>query len=503
MTRLSYLSIVNYDELFRTDPDAHIVPCGEEFVVSCESSKPTKALEELFMDGSKDLNFIASCDCGALTGNYYEGLTCRTCGTVVRTNFAAELKFRAWLHIPPMVDDPNDPTYIPPLLHPAIASILNAWLGEFDRSKILTALLDPAVTLPARVIQAGVGQGYKYFYMNFDNIMRYFLEEFPKTKLGSNSKAQHVKMMLETYRDRVFVRYFPILNNSLHVITNSGTMQLGDSSTQFIMAMHNQLNNLIYSHMNRPIKPHHIDQYMCEIFTQAQNYTNSIINDKLVSKKGFIRKCVLGSRLHCSARAVIVPIAGEHASDEVYLPWKMGIGLLKLEILNLLKNRYGYTLKAALDKYYRATTAYDQDIDEIMQTLIRECRELTEVYVEHLGTTVHPKGLPMLIGRNPTLRVGSIMLYYATKVKTDVDDDTLSISSRMARAPNFDFDGDAMHVLAIKEMDQLKELIKLHTSIVMVGGRSPGLSGDVAITRQETLGLMTWLSDKDQHKDAL
>ena len=79
----------------------------------------------------------------------------------------------------------------------------------------------------------------------------------------------------------------------------------------------------------------------------------------------------------------------------------MGVGLLKLEIINLLMNRYNYTMSEALAKQQRATMQYDSDIDMIMKTLIQECRDLTEVYVPHLQRTIKPKGLCLLVGRNP------------------------------------------------------------------------------------------------------
>jgi hypothetical protein len=45
----------------------------------------------------------------------------------------------------------------------------------------------------------------------------------------------------------------------------------------------------------------------------------------------------------------------------------------------------------------------------------------------------------------------------------------------------------------IKEMDMLPTLMKLHPSLVMVGGTEPGLSGDVTITKQEAINLTAWL----------
>ena len=55
-----------------------------------------------------------------------------------------------------------------------------------------------------------------------------------------------------------------------------------------------------------------------------------------------------------------------------------------------------------------------------------------------------------------------------------------------------------MHLLNIKEMDMLPDLMKLHPSVIMVGGDSPGISGDVTITKQEAINLNAWLTDREQ-----
>jgi hypothetical protein len=61
---------------------------------------------------------------------------------------------------------------------------------------------------------------------------------------------------------------------------------------------------------------------------------------------------------------------------------------------------------------------------------------------------------------------------------------------------------DAMHVLHVKETDMLPALMKLHPSVIMVGGDHPGISGDVAITKQEAINLNAWLSDQTQFETA-
>ena len=53
-------------------------------------------------------------------------------------------------------------------------------------------------------------------------------------------------------------------------------------------------------------------------------------------------------------------------------------------------------------------------------------------------------------------------------------------------------------MLAIKEMDMLPTLMKLHPSVIMLGGDNPGISGDVTITKQEAINVAVWLNDPTQ-----
>lgn len=493
--RKIYPGLVDYEALFSSTPDAVIIPCG--VVPRMTEEEVTQELTAIFQDGTKDLTFIASCDCGALMGNFYEGMECQKCHTVCKTNFASDLKFRAWLEIPELVMDPADPKYMPPILHPAMYAILNQWMGTVNRVSVLDALLNPELDLPEQLFKDGLGQGFQFFYRNFDDIINYFLTSYkPLQAKAKQKKFAYIPELIKRYRHLVFFRHMPILNQSLHMLTTSGTLKLTDNSVDFILKAKIDLSTLIYQHRNTNIKPLFINTQLWSVYKSLLEYTRYIAKVNLFGKTGFVRKLVLGARMHCSGRAVITPISGEHDCDELHIPWKMGVELLKLEIINLLVNRHNYSVPDAVAKQAVATVSYDEEVDSIMQTLIKECRELVEVYVPQFGMNIHPKGLPVLFGRNPTLRSGAIMLYFVTKIKNDLADDTISVSSRCASAPNFDFDGDAMHMLMIKEMDMLPTLMKMHPSLVMIGGTDLGISGDVTITKQEAINMTAWLAEE-------
>lgn len=98
-----------------------------------------------------------------------------------------------------------------------------------------------------------------------------------------------------------------------------------------------------------------------------------------------------------------------------------------------------------------------------------------------------------------SLRIGAIFLLYATKVKPDYEDATVSITALASAAPNYDFDGDAMHLLFLKEMEEVKNWMHVHPTNVLLAADDVLISSDIQITDQAALALNAWLLDKNQN----
>jgi hypothetical protein len=466
---LAAIQIVNYDQLFRDDPDAYVIECGADTILMKDQMTQHKLL--FFQDGSKDLTNISSCDCGHLTGNYMAGCECPICHTICKTNFAEELKFRAWLEIP---------DFLPPVLHPAIYLVLDNWLGSFSKSsgRIMDILLNTELPLPEEY-QGILGQGFWFFYNNFDNIINFFATQYKKlTTPEYRRKTVYVLQFLEKYKDRRFLRHMPSLNSSLHLSTQSGSITYSDNVVKYIIQAKIELHQLIYVHFNATCADNYVDKRMYTMYHAFLEYSTAILNEKLLKKPGFIRKHLLGARLYCSARAVIVPLFDIHDYDEIHIPWLMAVQVLKLEIINVLMNRMHKTEPEALAIHRRALAMFDPLVYDIMNTLVKECPF---------------KGLPVLMGRNPSLRLGAIFLLYATKIKPEYEDATVGISSLISSAPNFDFDGDAMHLLFVKEMGEVPKYEHIHPSNTMVASSDAMISSDVQITDQAALAINRWL----------
>jgi hypothetical protein len=150
-----------------------------------------------------------------------------------------------------MKEDPHDPGFIPPILHPALYIILDRWLGRSGGTSVLQALLDPDTDMPASLKNSGLGQGFRYFYNNFDDIMNYFLTSYPPLKApGAKARSQYIPDLLKAYRHIAFFRHVPILNQSLHLLTTSGTMMYSDDCSGAILKARIELSHMLYMYQN-------------------------------------------------------------------------------------------------------------------------------------------------------------------------------------------------------------------------------------------------------------
>lgn len=382
------LRLIDYDKIYRESKSAELVPCGCELDGENTSDGSVESIKKmLFQESDNNLNFVCSCKCGHLKGNYWREFICPICKTECRDAFADEIIYRAWLEIP---------DFMPPLLHPAAYRVLGAWMGCVKRKKkIIDLLLDVDSELPEPYASV-LGQGPGYFYRNFDHIIEYFLKQNTGVKEKRN---RFIREFIEAHRHLLFVRHVPVLNQALHILTKSGTLTYNDEASTCILETCIELGNAIYSYRHNPsTNQHYLEQFNYAVYKSYLNYVEKINKIKLVSKYGFIRKSLLASRLNMTFRCVIVPLVVPHMPDEVHIPWKVAVTENKLEIYNFLTRVYRKSVQEAMRIISRAQVKYDNLVHDILLTLLEECPY---------------RGFPILLGRNPTLRHGVIAPFLA------------------------------------------------------------------------------------------
>jgi hypothetical protein len=385
------LPLLDYDRLFYSDPDAKCIPYGMKTFTSHKQAE--SFMSEIYMEDEENESLVrfdaASCSCGQIKGNFYIGMECSNCKSIVRDAFSSEIKFKAWLKLP---------EYIPPMLHPAAYWVLRKWLGSANKTMfLLDCLLDctAADKIPPDLLEV-VGCGYKNFYENFDRIIMFIYNEYPPFQTAVLKKrGEGIPEYIAEYRDIMFVKHVPILNSSLHLMTGNGTMKYIDATSQFIVKTIVELSNLEFKQSTSARPEMFLDQQTYSIYKSYYEYVFSIMDVKLIGKQGYIRRHMAGARLHFTARAVILPITCEHDLDEIWIPWRAGVSLYGLEIHNILVNRMGYTEPDATTKRHNALFKWDKDISDIFKILMLEAGHKHED-----GTFTKFKGLPCTIGRN-------------------------------------------------------------------------------------------------------
>lgn len=374
--RISF-DIVSFDALFNNTPDATLIPCT---LKSAGSKTMDEHIQGMFMKSS-ELSFAASCTCGKLIGNFFMGTICPDCKTEVKKNFTNKLNYQSWIQIP-------EP--LPPILHPGVFQLLLKWLGRTQQGYVLKLLMNPENKLPDK-FKGTLGCGMSYFYKNFPDIINWLATNYRPIAPNKKSTKQslstaEVLNVLEKYKDRLFIRYIPVLSSTFHLVEESGTLSYVDDASGPILKAKLELTNAIYILNHCPNNQQMMDRHMYEFYTSYLEYVDKIAYTKLMKKKGFIRKRNMGSRVHNSFRTVVVPIVGEHMGDEIHIPWKVAVTNLKMEILNVLQERMHMPMEAILTKYSKAIVNYDPEIDAVMETLLKECPY---------------KGFPVFFGRNP------------------------------------------------------------------------------------------------------
>ncbi len=396
----SVLTLLDLDNMSKSGTP---LTMGEQIILSGNQCK--EYIKTLFNETSSSsmMDVVCSCECGALSGNFYKGATCDDCDSECTDAFVDDISFKGWLTIP-------DDLALPKVLHPIAYQVLHGWLKG-----TLVALLDPKADMPQKYAGVFPQQGYTHFYKNFDNIMEFLL-----THHNKQVEAEHIRQFLKENRDNIFVSNLPVLNSSLHVITEEATNKTYDVSATYAMKSLITLSDMVFAIRNKTIDHKYVDRCLAEFTNSYMLYVSMIRDKRLIGKFGYIRKMIFGSRLSCTMRAVIINITDNHEADEVYAPWRATVVAHKLEIMNLLTRRFNYKLNDALTIYNLALVQYNETVDTILQTLIEE----------------NGGQLWLLCNRPPTMLLGATQLFRVTRVKTDVGDDTLSISTNNLRAPN-------------------------------------------------------------------
>lgn len=367
-----------------------------------------------------DMEYIEtmpSCGCGRTTGRHND--ICEHCGDTVVSSMDRGFHSDTWLKVPPGVEAFIRPNLLGMLIESFTQDKFNAieWLCnpryKFEDDLAITFRLFLELEIP---------RGYNNFVRNFDEI----LDLLMASKIFKNNpgKRRDTYTCIQQNRNVLFSTYLPLPSKRSIITEMSNKNRSAVKNMLTIVDAARALYAIVGKEDTMPQSRKEFHVY--KALTMMIDFRVFVDKKIMGQKEGWYRKQIHGSRDGPTYRGVITSLAGNHRFDEIHLPWGMSIAVYFPHLKGRLM-RKGFNPNQAYEYLIKSMSRYDPMIHDLFKQMIAECGYI---------------GLPQLLGRNPTLNLRSIQALYCTEVKTDVSDNTISISVHVLKSCNADFDGD-------------------------------------------------------------
>lgn len=362
------------------------------------------------------LNIVPSCDCGAVTGGYNQGVQCDVCLTKCEVITERPLESLLWMRVPDGVHAFVNPIVWTILGHALTISKFN--ILEWIAIPSITREVGTVIPKLRRFEELGWPRGMNALYENFDLYMNFFLTN-ERTGRPEKNKGEYIDFIKEN-RDKIFTRYLPMPSRVGFVVESNETGTYADKT---ITPAINALRIIVsINEKIRPLPLFRKEERVAKAIVELASFYKQFNTETAGGKYGLYRKHVYGGRVHFSGRAVISALSDNHHYDELYLPWSLSLQLFKVHLTaKLIRRNFTYNqINSLLTQH---TLTYNPLLDELFNEIIAESPY---------------KGVPVILQRNPSLKRGSAQLFYVTQVKSDVNISTINISTLVLKAPNAD-----------------------------------------------------------------
>lgn len=356
-----------------------------------------------------------SCNCGEITGEFNKGVHCvkPNCNSVVDYK-GLSIDREGWIDL------------VYPLIHPLFFRYIRKVIGVTALEKIIHYKADIKVeghlTEP-ELVYPYTGIGIEAFIANFEQILGEFVTK--KNTVGGDA-AYH--FLMENV-EKVFINYFPVINSKLRpaIVIN------GEFSFDAINSLYNSI--ILNSNLLRGLtSPERIPLNILSLSYKNQTLINTVyenIISSISNKEGYIRSTLFGNRLNFTSRSVITPLSGDFNIDDAVIPYIAAVELFKPQIIRKLAKLKNITFVKADALWFKATLEFDSMVYKIMKELIKK------------------DNVNLLINRNPTISLGSILFLRIRDIKTDLSDLTTSIHNLILKPLAADYDGDVLNFILV------------------------------------------------------
>lgn len=415
-----YSEQINHDEL--ASQQAGDIRFVNDFNTSSPDEKEAlKSFLYTHYQNSERIEHAASCTCEAITDMDLLGVICPQCNTPVVSMVDRPIESSLWVRAPE-----GTRALISPQAWAVLENFMATrdfnfleYLVRTDYSPGINRSFSKATKIKLKKLkEANIPRGLNNFIDHFDDIMTFVIDN--KIVEKPLKVRRELNEYLALNRETFFPQVLPVISPMCLIVetTNSG-IYIDDPIKSVVNSV-----LTIASLNSSPIKLKStaVQNRTARALKSLATFYTTYLKERISVKLGLLRRNVFGSSLYLTMRCVITSITAPHRFDEIYTPWSASVQMLKYHILNKLKKR-GMSTADGLRYIYEHVLQYDPLIDEIFQELIAESKY---------------GGLPCTLGRNPTLQRGSIQFFFIARVKTDVSDNSISLSAGALRAPNAD-----------------------------------------------------------------
>ena len=305
--------------------------------------------------------------------------------------------------------------------------------------------------------------GIEDFYNNYQEILDYYYN------LGGEKNPELYEYLKD--RDEVFTDKIPVISIILRpAMRTADGLKLDDINIKYQGILKN-VEILKDPDVIKIIRDLTIEQIQAQYMQLSEE-----IMDNIKSKEGLIRHQICGTRINFSARNIITPAKAGYKIDEIVVPYLTFLELYRFEIIHTIKELKNITYKEAELYWYKATTSLNEEVYKIMCEMIK----------------THEVGV--LLNRNPTIAVGSILYLRVAGIKHDYDDNTLSIHNCILTGLAADYDGDVLNLVSIKDQET-REVFKKTFSPVhfLIDPNTGDFNNNYNLEKDQVLGLNSLL----------
>lgn len=364
------------------------------------------------------ISLLPRCRCGAIKGAVHttRRTICGDCGTMVKAEVLTEIEANIWFRRPGTFDEFGEftPT-VQRLINPMVLIMLR---DQFKKSSFVVVdwLINRDYRLPEKrpavlnkLEALWPNRGYNFFVENFWEIIDvlFSIRDFINPK---DTRPQKLRELLHRHADLLFSDYLPLPNRTLRIIEKNAMGTYVEKNVLAAIDTLELMTSIDRDHWDRSpaVKENRTGKALIMLAEYYSRYFAVVVDS---TKKGQMRRNIMGARSPYANRGVISSITGHHDLNETYMPWGVGVTLFQDHLLNYLFKE-GKTLNQSLELLYGSVNRYNDTVARMLDRLVAD----------------HPDNHFTFIGqRNPSLLQSSALKFRVPGFKMNPRDRTIGL----------------------------------------------------------------------------